>query len=154
MRIQPIRNSFLRVAWRFPGSPAMARDGELIQNALFLSSRRHNFPPKLKTIWNVGRWNNNTIFQNELFSHKFLTVDVCSLAAQKPWWCCESRKMATLMNSSFFMLKTSLLRNYSVIMLWLYCKVVQWYSMRSVCIAGYLINYSFKKQWIDFQAKI
>ena len=29
-------------------------------------------------------------------------------------------------------------------MLWLYCKAVQWYSMRLVCIAGYCLNVSFK----------
>ena len=42
-------------------------------NAVFLSSRRHNLPPKLKlrnnqTIQNFGMWiYNNMIFQNELF---------------------------------------------------------------------------------------
>ena len=38
--------------------------------------------------------NNNTIFQNELFS----SLLPSGLAAQKPWWCRESRKLATLMN--------------------------------------------------------
>ena len=52
--------------------------------------------------------------------------------------------MAILMNSSFCVFTISLLRNCSVKYYGLYCKVVQWYSMRWVCIAGYFLKFSFK----------
>ena len=49
----------------------------------------------------------------------FSTVDVCSLAAQKPWWLRKS------MNSSFFVFKISPLRNYRVKY---YDYIVKWCS--------------------------
>ena len=51
--------------------------------------------------------------------------------------------MAILMNSSFCLFTISLLRNGRIKYYGFYCKVVQWYSMRCVCIAGYFLNFSF-----------
>ena len=53
--------------------------------------------------------NSNTIFQNELLSRFLPSTCV-------PWQCrsCEKHEMAILMNSSFFVFKNSLLRNYRV----------------------------------------
>ena len=112
-------------------------------NTVFLSSRRHNLPPKLKLRNNqTKRWNVDvTIILSERAIFTFPTVDVYSLAAQKPLWRCESRKMATLMNSSFFVFKTSLLRNYRVKY---YDYIVNGavVSMLLVRIAGYFQNCS------------
>ncbi len=119
---QPIRNSFLLMRARLvmfsiiiPCSPAMARDGELIQTQYFFHQAdticRPNSSYVTTKLYETSACgcNNNTIFQSEPFPR---TVDVCSLATQKSWWCCESRKMATPMNASFFVFNISLPRNY------------------------------------------
>ena len=62
--------------------------------------------------------NNQAIRKRAAFT--FPTVDVgayaghVSLAAHKPCWCCQSRNMTTLMNSSFFVFNISLMHNYRV----------------------------------------
>ena len=148
MWIQPIRNSFLlvwaRVAWRFSGSPAMARDGELIQTQYFCHHADTICHPnssyvttKLYETLECG-CNNNTIFQNELFS-RFLPStyvawqrrslgDAAKVARWRHWWI-----------NHFSCLKFRFCQ-----ILWLYCKVVQWHSMRLVSIIGYFLNCSFK----------
>ena len=134
------------VAWRFPGSPGMGRDGELIQTQYFCHHADTICHPnssyvttKLYERWNVDV----TIIRSFRTSYVHVSYHRRSLAARKPWWRCESRNMARLMNSSFFMFKTSLLPNYRVKYDY-NCKVVQWYSMRLVCIAGYFLTCSFK----------
>ena len=103
-------------------------------NAVFLLSHRHNLLPANYT---ERRHVDVTIIR--FFRTSYFQVSyhqrTCSLAAQKPWWCCESRKIATLMNSSFFVFKISLrfgLRNYGVKYDDYNCKVMQSYSMRLV----------------------
>ena len=57
--------------------------------------------------------------------------------------------MATLINSSCFVFKTSLLRNYHV----KYCdyivKCCNGIGMRLVCIAGYFLNFSFNTYFVS-----
>ena len=56
------------LSWHFTCLPATSRDDELIKNAAFLLSRRHNWPSKLKLHNNQTVWtstcgcNSNTIF--------------------------------------------------------------------------------------------
>ena len=76
--------------------------------------------------------NNNTIFQNELFSRFLPSTYVAwqrrslgDAAEVARWWiyhfsCLKSRFCVTTMSNIMI----------------IYCKVVQWYSMRLVCIAG------------------
>ena len=91
-----------RAAWRFPGSPAMARDGELIQTQYFCHHADTNCHPnssyettKLHETSECG-CNNNTIFQKELFS-RFLPStyvawqrrslgDAAKVARWRHWW--------------------------------------------------------------------
>ena len=63
-----------RVTWRFPGSPAMARDGELIQTQYFCHHADIICHPNSTYVTtklyetSACECSNNTIFQNELFS--------------------------------------------------------------------------------------
>ena len=132
----------MRVSRRFPCSPAMARDGELIQTQYFCHHANTIFHPNSSYVTtnlyetSACGCNNNMIFQNELFS-RFLPStyvawqrrslgDAAKVARWQHWWihnfsCLTFRFCVTTM-------------------LWLYCKVVQWYSMRLECISGYYLN--------------
>ena len=101
-----------RVAYSFPCSPAMARDGELTQtqysNSSYVTTKAYET--------SACGCTNNTIFHNELFSRflpsPYVAWQRISLG--------ESRKMATLMNFSFFVFKISLLRNFPCQLLCMY----------------------------------
>ncbi len=64
----------VRISWHFPCSPAMARDGELIQTQYFCHHTDTICHPNSSYVTtklhetSACRCNNNTIFQNELFS--------------------------------------------------------------------------------------
>ena len=105
-----------RVPWRFPGSPAMARDGELIQTKYFCHHADTICHPnssylttKLYETLECG-CNNNTTFQNELFS-RFLPSTYVAWQRRSLG---DAAKLARWRHrySSFFVFKTSLLRNY------------------------------------------
>ena len=132
-RCGPLRVGRYGLAWHFACLSAMARDGELIQMRYFCHHSdticQPNSSYATTKVYETSACgcNNNTIFQNELFS-RFLPSMYGAwqpMAAQKPWWCCESRTMATLMNLSFFVFKISLLRNYHVKY---YDHIVNWCS--------------------------
>ena len=151
MRIQRIRNNFLLMCVHSMTFSMLACNGKgwwTYTNAVFLSSRRHHLPPKLKLCNNKTTKSRHVNVTIRFFrTSYFPTFDVCSLAAQQHWWCCESRKMAKLMNSSLFVFKISLLRNYRVkYYIIIINKVVQ--CMRLVCIAGYMycLNFSFNSE--------
>ncbi len=105
MRIQPIRNSFLPMRARSMTFSRVAYNGKgwwTYTNAVVLSSRTHDFHPnssytttKLYETLACG-CNNNTIFQNELFS-RFLPStyvawqrrslgDGAKVARWRHWW--------------------------------------------------------------------
>ncbi len=136
-----------RVSWRFPCSPALARDGELIfvitqtqfatqiQVAVYVTTKLYET--------SACECNNGTIFQNELFSSFLPSTHVT--------WQCRSlgdaAKVARWRHRwihHFLCLKFRFCVLLPCQILWLYCKVVQWYSMRLVCIAGYFLNFSLK----------
>ena len=76
-------------AVRFLCSPAMARDGELIQSQYFCHHADTICHPNSSYVTtklyetSACGCNNNTIFQNELFLRFLPSTYVCSLAAQK-----------------------------------------------------------------------
>ncbi len=114
-----------RVPWRFPGSPAMARDGELIQTQYFCRHADTIYHPNSsyvtpKLYETLERWcNDNTIFQNELFSH-FLPLtyvawqrrslgDVAKVARWRHWWirhfsCLNLRLCVTTVSNIMFII--------------------------------------------------
>ena len=115
--------SCARVAWRFLCSPAVARDGELTQRSFFFITQiqfahpnSHYVTTKLYETSACG-CNNNMIFQNELFS-RFL----------------PSTYVAWPRRSLGVAVRKSLDGDF---------KVVQWYSMWLVWIAGYFLNISY-----------
>ena len=93
--------------------------------------------------------NNNTIFQKELFSRfppstyvawqRRSLGDDAKVARWRHWWIqhfsCLKCRFCVLLPCQIF---------------WLYCEVVEWYSMRLVCIAGYYLHFSFKHLWMDY----
>ena len=109
----------------------MGRDGELIQTQYFCNHadaicHRNSSYVTTKLYETLAcECNNNMIFQNELFSRFLPTTYV---AWQHHQGFCESWKMATLMNSSFFVFKMSLRRNYRVKY---YYFIVKWCSASS-----------------------
>ena len=98
-------------------SPAMARDGELIQTQYFCHHADTICHPKSSYVTtklyetSACECYNNTIFQNELFSNFLPSTYVSWQRRSIGDYRSESRKMATLMNSSLFVFKISLLRN-------------------------------------------
>ena len=87
--------------------------------------------------------NNNTIFQNELFSLFLPSTYVAwqrrSLGdgAKVARWRHRWIRHFSCLNIRLCVTTVSNMYN---------CKVVQWYSMRWVCIAGYCIHFSFNLQ--------
>ena len=91
-----------RVSWRFPCSPAMTRDGELIQTQYFCHHADTICPPNSSYVTtklyetSACGCNNNTIFPNKLFS-RFLPStygawqcrslgDAAKVARWQHWW--------------------------------------------------------------------
>ena len=90
-----------REAWRFRCSPAMARDGELIQRQYFCYHANTICHPNSSYVttklYETSACGCNDLSERVIFM--FSTIDVCSLAAQKPWWCCENRNIIIILSS-------------------------------------------------------
>ncbi len=142
--------------WRFLCSPAMARDGEIIQMQHFChygNTICHPISYYVTTkLHGTSRvycgCKNNAIFSDSYFhvSYHRRMPAMLIWSRQSIGGSCQNGEMATLLNSLSlsFVFKISFLPKYRVI--YLYCKVVQWDIMQLVCIAGYCINVSFKVQ--------
>ena len=112
-----------RIAWRFPYSPAMPRDGELIEmqhSCLHVDIIRHPNSSYVTTkLYGTSTCgcNNNTIFSEGPIS-TFPTVDVCQAhwpgSGEALVIHCQGGKMAALLNSLFFVLNISFLPKYRV----------------------------------------
>ena len=114
----------------------MARDGELVKMQHLchqVDTIRHPNSSYLTTKlcgMSACGCNNNTIFQKELSSNFLLSeyAGHVGLAAARPWLCMQSGKMATQLNSVFFVFEFSL-SNYRVKY---YDYIVEWYSVNDV----------------------
>ena len=108
----------------------MAKDGELTQTQYFCHHADTIYHPNSSYVTtklyetSACVCNNNIIFQNELFS-RFLPSTYVAWQRRSLGDGCESRKMATPMNTLFFVFKISLLRNYHVKY---YDYIVKWCS--------------------------
>ena len=123
-------------------------------NAAFLSSRRHNLSSKLKLR------NNQTVrivyvdarmirfFQKEVFSRFipssyawYVRLSIGDAGKVARW-----RQLIHYFSFlTFRFCVTHCVKCYD----YNYCKVVQWYSMRLVCIVGYFLNVSCKFYFIS-----
>ena len=110
--------------------------------AAFLSLLRHNLPSKVRlrnnqTARNVYcGCNNSDTFRQSYFHVSFLRRMPATLIwpRQSIGGSCQTSEMATLLNSLSFVFKISFQPKYRVIILWLYCKVVQWGIMSLVSL--------------------
>ena len=111
-----------RIVWHFRCSPAMARDGEVIQRQHFCHPRDTICHPKsgyvttkLHGTSTCGR-NNNAIFSDSYFHVSYHERMPATLIwpQQSLGGSCQKGKMAALLNSLFFVFKISFLPKYRV----------------------------------------
>ena len=123
----------VRTLWRFPGSLAMARDSEVLQKQRFCQHGDTICHPKSGYVTtklhrtSTCGCNNNAIFSDSYFHVSYHRRILATLIwpHQSLGSSCQNTEMATLLNSISFVFKISFQPKYRAILLWLYCKEVQ-----------------------------
>ncbi len=120
-----------RTVWRVPCSPAMARDGEVLQSQHFCHYRDTICHPKSGCVTTKMHGTSTRGCNNNSFKTCFQVSYHRRIPATLIWprqsigGSCQSTEMATLLNSISFVFKISFLPKYRVIY---YDYIVKWCS--------------------------